>query len=137
MTCRPRRLAVGAGAVIEGCDIGTAVFPDAPVKVLLDASAAVRASRRAGERDAGVAVAASSGATIDLVVADLARRDRLDSTRSSSSPLRAADDTVHLDSSALDARQVVERVLDLARGAGITPAQAAHARRGVRSASPT
>ncbi len=109
-----RRLAGDGGAVLEGRDIGTAVFPDAPVKVFLDASAEVRASRRAGDTDAGV-VDASVGA----VAADLARRDRLDSSRATS-PLKAADDAVHLDSSALDAQQVVDRVLDLARGAGIT-----------------
>ena len=53
------------------------------------------------------------------VAADLARRDRLDSSRPAS-PLQAADDAVHLDSSTLDAAQVVERVLELARRAGLT-----------------
>ncbi len=113
-----RRLAGESGAVLEGRDIGTAVFPDAPVKVFLDASAAVRATRRAGDRDAGIAVGGSAVATVDAVEADLARRDRLDSSRTAS-PLRAADDAVHLDSSALDAQQVVDRVLDLARSAGL------------------
>ncbi len=116
-----RRLAGQSGAVLEGRDIGTAVFPDAPVKVFLDATAAVRASRRAGDRDAGVAVGGSAVATVDDVQADLARRDRLDSSRTTS-PLRAADDAVHLDSSALDAAQVVERVLELARDAGLSAA---------------
>ena len=112
-----RRLAGEAGAVLEGRDIGTAVFPEAPVKVFLDASAEVRAARRAGDADAGVVVP-SATSTVDAVAADLARRDRLDSSRASS-PLQAADDAVHLDSSALDADQVVDRVLDLARRAGI------------------
>ena len=114
-----RRLAGDAGAVLEGRDIGTAVFPDAPVKVFLDASAEVRAARRAGDSDAGVAVGGGTTATVDAVAADLARRDRLDSSRVTS-PLKAADDAVHLDSSSLDAEQVVGRVLDLARRAGIT-----------------
>jgi len=116
-----RRLAGEAGAVLEGRDIGTAVFPDAPVKVFLDASAAVRAARRAGDTDAGVVVTTGgpATATVDAVAADLARRDRLDSSRAAS-PLQAADDAVHLDSSTLDADQVVDRVLDLARRAGIT-----------------
>ena len=109
-----RRLAGEAGAVLEGRDIGTAVFPDAAVKVFLDASPEIRATRRAGDTDAGVAVR-----TVDAVAADLARRDRLDSSRATS-PLQAADDAVHLDSSALDAQQVVDRVLELAREAGIT-----------------
>jgi CMP/dCMP kinase len=112
-----RRLSGRAGAVLEGRDIGTAVFPDAPVKVFLDASAEVRAARRAGDTDAGVPV--TSGATsVAAVAADLARRDRLDSSRTTS-PLQAAGDAVHLDCSALSADEVVDRVLDLARGAGI------------------
>ncbi len=112
-----RRLAGGTGAVLEGRDIGTAVFPEAPVKVFLDASAEVRATRRAGDADAGVSVA-SGQAAVDAVAADLARRDRLDSSRTAS-PLQAAQDAVHLDSSTLDADQVVERVLHLARQAGL------------------
>ena len=112
-----RRLAGEAGAVLEGRDIGTAVFPDAPVKVFLDASAEVRAARRAGDTDAGVSVGAGQTA-VSAVAADLARRDRLDSSRTTS-PLQAAPDAVHLDSSTLDAAQVVEHVLDLARRAGL------------------
>ncbi len=112
-----RRLAGGTGAVLEGRDIGTAVFPEAPVKVFLDASAEVRATRRAGDADAGVSVATGQTA-VDAVAADLARRDRLDSSRTAS-PLQAAQDAVHLDSSTLDAAQVVERVLHLARSAGL------------------
>jgi len=112
-----RRLAGDAGAVLEGRDIGTAVFPEAPVKVFLDASAEVRAARRAGDTDAGVSVASGQSA-VAVVAADLARRDRLDSSRTAS-PLQAAQDAVHLDSSTLDAAQVVEHVLDLARRAGL------------------
>ena len=113
-----RALAGTAGAVLEGRDIGTAVFPEAPVKVFLDASPEVRASRRAADADAGVTAPATD--LLATVGADLARRDRLDSTRATS-PLLAAEDAVHLDSSALDAAAVVERVLAMARGAGLTP----------------
>lgn len=113
-----RDLAGTAGAVLEGRDIGTAVFPQAPVKVFLDARPEVRASRRAGDADAGVT--APSSDLLTTVGADLARRDRLDSTRATS-PLVAADDAVHLDSSSLDAAAVVERVLALARTAGLAP----------------
>jgi cytidylate kinase len=113
-----RRLAGETGAVLEGRDIGTAVFPDAAVKVFLDASADVRAARRAGDTDAGVSVAGGQTA-VAAVAADLERRDRLDSSRPTS-PLQAAADAVHLDSSTLDAAQVVERVLALARQAGLT-----------------
>jgi cytidylate kinase len=112
-----RGLAGNAGAVLEGRDIGTAVFPEAPVKVFLDASPEVRASRRAGDADTGVA--ASAGDVVSQVAADLARRDRLDSSRATS-PLQAADDAVHLDSSSLDADAVVARVLELAARAGLT-----------------
>ena len=113
-----RRLAGEAGAVLEGRDIGTAVFPDAAVKVFLDASSEVRAARRAGDTDVGVSVSGGQAA-VAAVAADLARRDRLDSSRPTS-PLQAAQDAVHLDSSTLDAAQVVERVLDLARRSGLT-----------------
>ncbi len=112
-----RELAGQEGAVLEGRDIGTAVFPEAPVKVFLDANPEVRASRRAGDTDTGVAVA--GGDVVTQVAADLARRDRLDSSRATS-PLQAADDAVHLDSSSLDAAAVVQRVLALARAAGLT-----------------
>ncbi|MCW2614970.1 MAG: cmk [Frankiales bacterium] len=111
-----RHLAGVDGAVLEGRDIGTAVFPDAPVKVYLDASPEVRASRRAADGDAGVTAPAEH--LVATVSADLARRDRLDSSRAAS-PLSAADDAVHLDSSALDAAAVVQRVLALARDAGL------------------
>jgi cytidylate kinase len=119
MVALQRELAGPDGAVLEGRDIGTAVFPEAPVKVFLDANAQVRATRRAGDADSGVA---PTGQSIDLVSAvadDLARRDRLDSSRAAS-PLQAADDAVHLDSSALDAEEVVEQVLRLADAAGLT-----------------
>jgi cytidylate kinase len=112
-----RTLAGGDGATLEGRDIGTAVFPEAPVKVFLDASPEVRASRRAGDADTGVQT--GGGDVVEQVAADLARRDRLDSSRAAS-PLQPAADAVHLDSSSLDADAVVQRVLELARAAGLT-----------------
>jgi cytidylate kinase len=104
----------GAAAVIEGRDIGTVVAPEAPVKVYLDADAAVRAARRAGDADAGVR---TSGDVVSAVAADLARRDALDSGRAAS-PLQAAHDAVHIDATALDANGVITRVLELAAAAG-------------------
>ena len=112
-----RDLAGADGAVLEGRDIGTAVFPEAQVKVFLDARPEVRAGRRAGDADAGVVVTGADVAAV--VAADLARRDRLDSSRAAS-PLAAAGDAIHLDSSAMDAEQVVARVLELATDAGLT-----------------
>ena len=111
-----RELAGQDGAVLEGRDIGTTVVPDAPVKVYLDASPEIRAGRRAGDPDTGVT--AAEGNLVDRVATDLARRDSLDSSRATS-PLVAADDAVHLDSGDLDADAVVERVLGLARAAGL------------------
>jgi cytidylate kinase len=85
--------------VVEGRDIGTVVAPDADLKVYLTADAAERARRRSTEN------AASQAAT----EADLARRDKLDSTRAAD-PLRQADDAVVLDTTALGIDEVVERL---------------------------
>ncbi|MCW2713068.1 MAG: cytidylate kinase [Frankiales bacterium] len=113
-----RVLAGRDGAVLEGRDIATAVMPDAQVKVYLDASPQVRASRRAAEQHAGVTPGGSPASLVSTVAEDLARRDRLDSSRAAD-PLRPSPDAVHLDSSQLDAAAVVDLVLDLARDAGL------------------
>jgi cytidylate kinase len=97
----------GGAAVVEGRDIGSVVFPDAPVKVFLTAPPEVRAARRAGDPEA-------AGASVGTVVADLVRRDHIDSTRETS-PLRAAEDAVVLNTESLDAGEVVEAVLALIR----------------------
>ncbi|MCW2777853.1 MAG: cmk [Frankiales bacterium] len=113
-----QRRAMVVGSVAEGRDVGTAVAPSAVVKVFLDADPQVRAARRAGDADAGVR---STGPDlVGAVAADLARRDALDSGRAAS-PTRAADDAVHLDSSALSVDEVVARVLALAAAAGLAP----------------
>ena len=112
-----QRSLLGDGAVVEGRDIGTVVVPDAPVKVFLDAVAGVRASRRADDTDAGVQPA--GGNVLTEVAADLARRDQLDSSRLVS-PLVAADDAVHVDSTELSAAEVIAQVLELARQAGLS-----------------
>lgn len=88
------------GGVIEGRDIGSVVFPDAPVKVYLDASAAERARRRAEE----------TGEELDEVLEDLNRRDRLDSTRQAS-PLVVPEGAIVIDTSDLTFDDVVDRVL--------------------------
>ena len=93
----------GGNAVVEGRDIGTAVFPDAPVKIFLTATAEVRAARRAGDAEA-------ANLAVSEIVADLNRRDHADSTRQTS-PLRPAEDAVHIDTSALDVDGVVEAIL--------------------------
>ena len=95
----------GGDAVVEGRDIGTVVFPDAPVKAFLTADAAVRAARRAGDAEA-------ADLDVSEIVADLNRRDHADSTRKTS-PLRPADDAVEIDTSSMDVEQVVASILDL------------------------
>ena len=91
------------GGVMEGRDIGTVVFPDAELKVYLDASPEVRASRRSRE----VAELA-----YETVASDLARRDALDQGRADS-PLREADDAVVIDTSSLSIDEIIAAVLDL------------------------
>jgi len=89
------------GGVVEGRDIGTVVFPEAEVKVYLTASSEARAGRRTREM---------LEHDYDQVAADMARRDQIDSTRSTS-PLVVADDAVEVDTTHLTAEQVVEKVL--------------------------
>jgi cytidylate kinase len=104
---------IGAGhVVVEGRDIGTVVAPDAPLKVFLTASSDVRAQRRSDQD--GIADRAATAADLD-------RRDTYDSSRQHS-PLRAADDAVHLDTSELGIDQVIQRLVDLARQRGVVPA---------------
>ena len=102
------RSLVGFGdLVVEGRDITTAVFPDAPARFYLTASADVRAMRRQKEEvEKGIAEQSA-----EAVKASLLARDRIDSTRKHA-PLRKADGVIEIDSSALDLAQVVEAVMD-------------------------
>lgn len=90
------------GGVIEGRDIGTVVFPDADLKVYLDARPEVRASRRSKE---------VTELSYETVAADLARRDALDQGRSDS-PLRIADDAVVVDTSGMAVDEIVALLLE-------------------------
>jgi len=92
-------------AVVEGRDIGTVVFPDAPVKVFLTARPEVRASRRARDAETGTA-------TVDEILAALEARDSADASRSTS-PMRPADDADIIDTSDIDIERVVGAVLGL------------------------
>lgn len=107
MVALQRELVAGEFAVVEGRDIGTVVFPDATLKIYLTATAEARAERR---HDQNLA----QGRTSDLagVLADVQRRDHLDSTREHS-PLRPADDAVEVDTSNLDIDQVIDRLAEL------------------------
>jgi len=103
-----RRLACAAGnrgAVLEGRDIGTVVFPDADLKFFLTASAEVRARRRWREL-----TARGDPSTFEAVLADQERRDRDDSSRDVA-PLRPAADAVVVDSSSLSLDEVVAQLV--------------------------
>ncbi|BBZ39387.1 (d)CMP kinase [Mycobacterium conspicuum] len=105
-----RRMANGGGSVVvEGRDIGTVVLPDAPVKIFLTASAETRARRRNDQN-----VAAGLPDDYEGVLADVRRRDHLDSTRAVS-PLRAADDAVVVDTSAMTEEAVIAHLLELVK----------------------
>ncbi len=99
---RQREWAAGReGAVVEGRDIGTVVFPEADLKVFLTARADVRAERRSQE---------VTDLDYETVAADLARRDTLDEDREDS-PLAQADDALVLDTSGLSIDDVVDTLV--------------------------
>ncbi len=98
------------GVVMAGRDIGTVVLPNADLKVYLDASVEERARRRYEEL-----LALGQNVTLEMVLEDLRRRDRIDSQRPVS-PLRAAPDAVVIDTDGLTLDEVVERVLELVEG---------------------
>ena len=95
------------GAVLEGRDIGTIVFPDADIKIYLDAELEERARRRYKElKEKGYQV------EIDKVVKDLAARDETDRGRKIA-PLRVAEDATVIDTTHMNINQVVEKLLDI------------------------
>ncbi|MBM7080876.1 MULTISPECIES: (d)CMP kinase [Micromonospora] len=109
LVARQRELITHAGRiVVEGRDIGAVVAPDADLKVYLTASEAARARRRSAEDAVDVAATA----------ADLARRDRLDSTRTVD-PLRQSADAVELDTTELGIDEVVDRLRGLLTERGV------------------
>lgn len=102
MRARQRQwVAKRGGGVMEGRDIGTVVFPEARLKVYLDASPEVRAARRSKE---------VSDLSYETVATDLARRDALDQNRTHD-PLRAASDAVSIDTSDLTVDQIVDAIM--------------------------
>jgi CMP/dCMP kinase len=105
-----RELAAGQGSVVvEGRDIGTVVLPDADVKIFLTASAEERARRRNDQN-----IASGLPDAYEAVLADVERRDHLDSTRKVS-PLRAADDALVVDTSDMTESQVIAHLLELVK----------------------
>ncbi|MDK8624974.1 (d)CMP kinase [Corynebacterium appendicis] len=94
-------------AIVEGRDIGTVVLVDAPAKAFLTASPEVRATRRYSQD-----IAAGRDADYDTVLADVIRRDELDSSRATS-PLRPADDAKIIDTSEMDKDEVLGALISL------------------------
>jgi cytidylate kinase len=107
LVARQRRLAEGGGVVMEGRDIGTVVFPDADVKIYLDASAEERARRRMNDS----AHTGGKGGEA-AVAAAIQARDRSDTTRTAS-PLMLALDAVHVDTTGMPLADVVSRVMSV------------------------
>ena len=103
-----RTFARGRGVVMEGRDIGTVVFPNAALKVFLQAAAEERARRRL-EQEKGE----GRSTTLEQTAYELRRRDQLDAERKIS-PLVAAPDACTIDTTHLTADEVVERILRLA-----------------------
>ena len=101
MVTQQRKLGEKGGVVMEGRDIGTAVFPDAEVKIFLDAAPEVRGNRRYRQRAPELAKV-----TEESVLRELRERDERDRNRAES-PLRPAEDAVVLDSTAMTLEQVL------------------------------
>src|SRR5450631_4316475 len=105
MVARQRELGAGGGVVMEGRDIGTKVFPDADLKIFLDADPVIREQRRLDQQKV-------KGATAQAMAAELRERDRRDRTRAAS-PLVAAEDAVVLDSTNMSEDEVLNRIAEL------------------------
>jgi len=111
LVVRQRRIGERGGIVMEGRDIGTVVFPDADVKIYLDASAEERTRRRAHDH------AHNGCRDMAQVATDLAARDESDRTRAAS-PLAVAADAHVIDTTGLTVEQVVDQVLTIVRTVG-------------------
>jgi cytidylate kinase len=110
-----REAACGQDVITEGRDQGTVVFPDAPYKIFLTASAEVRARRRVGDfRSHG------ETRTIEQVLTEINRRDRQDAVRPVG-PLRRAADAIEVSTDGLDIEQVVDRLEAIVRSRQIPP----------------
>ena len=111
-----REAAVAPGLIADGRDMGTTVFPQAPLKVFLTASAEERAKRRYKQlKEKGIE------SNISDLAAEIQERDERDRTRSAS-PLVPARDAVVIDSTAFSIKEVVDQVLQAARERGLVKA---------------
>jgi cytidylate kinase len=105
MVARQREMGIGGGVVMEGRDIGTKVFPDADLKIFLDADPVIREQRRLDQQKV-------KGAPAEAMAAELRERDHRDRTRATS-PLVAASDAVVLDSTHMSEDDVLNRIAEL------------------------
>jgi CMP/dCMP kinase len=105
LVAKQKRMADRANVVMEGRDIGTVVFPDARVKIFLDADPLERVRRRAGEQPE---------VSEEQLAEEIAQRDKRDRQRAES-PLVQAPDAVYLDSTGLTPEQVEEEILKVVR----------------------
>jgi cytidylate kinase len=108
LVARQQEMGRAGGVVMEGRDIGTQVFPNADVKIYLDAASETRSRRRLAE-DAGRGIGTGS---LDRIRAEIEERDRRDITRLDS-PLVQTEDAVYIDSSAMTIDEVVDRIMDI------------------------
>lgn len=112
LVSRQRELGRSGGVVMEGRDIGTVVFPDAAVKVYLDASPDERARRRSRDAAHAASRLARAGSDVGDIAEALEARDRSDRTREAS-PLMRAGDAVYIDTTGVAIDDVVDQVLHL------------------------
>jgi cytidylate kinase len=108
-----RSFANGPGAVLDGRDIGTVIFPDADVKLFVTASVEARAERRWRER---THLHAGDGPSLAAVATEIAARDTLDEQRAAA-PLRPALDATVLDTTQLDPDSVFAAAMEAVRAA--------------------
>ncbi|MBI1764467.1 MAG: (d)CMP kinase [Acidobacteria bacterium] len=108
LVAQQQALGRAGGVVMEGRDIGTQVFPNAEIKIYLDASAAARAERRYTDE---LAKGFDTG-PLAVTQAEIEARDHRDKTRADS-PLAQAADAIYIDSSGLTIEEVVEKILAL------------------------
>lgn len=107
MVARQQEMGKNGGVVMEGRDIGTKVFPNADLKIFLDADPVVREQRRLDQQHI-------KGPSAESMAAQLRERDRRDRTRAAS-PLVAAPDAVVIDSTKLSEDEVLERIEEMVR----------------------
>jgi cytidylate kinase len=105
-----RRFGTANGAVLDGRDIGTIIFPNADAKLFVTASLQARAQRRHAEL-----LGRGNDVTLEAVQADLAARDEADANRKAA-PLVAASDAMHLDTTALDIDAAFAQAMELIKG---------------------